>query len=193
VPEVAHLVAERTPATLVLAAGGITDGRGLAAALSLGADGVVVGTRLLASREAPVDDEAKSRVIASTSDDTVRTTVLDIVCGRDWAAPYDGRLLRNDFLNRWHGHEEELRSNRADDTFRAEGAAEDLNGANMFVGEAVGVIHDVLPAAAILRRMVLEAANTMRHGSAASDFLAPRPSNRAAVNEVKLQRNVRNS
>ena len=63
VPEVADLVAERTPATLVLAAGGIADGRGLAAALSLGADGVVVGTRLLASREAPVHVEAKSRVI----------------------------------------------------------------------------------------------------------------------------------
>jgi nitronate monooxygenase len=163
VPEVADLVAERTPAALVLAAGGIADGRGLAAALSLGADGVVVGTRLLASREAPVHVEAKSRVVASTSDDTVRTTVLDIVRGREWASPYDGRLLRNDFLNRWHGHEDELRSNLGEDTFRAEGTAADLNGANIFVGEAVGLIHEVLPAATILRRMVLEAANTIRH------------------------------
>jgi nitronate monooxygenase len=120
VPEVADLVAECNPANLVVAAGGIADGRGLAAALSLGADGVVVGTRLLASREAPVHDEAKSRVIASTSDDTVTTT--------------------------------EWRSNLADDTFRAEGAAEELNGANVFVGEAGGLIHDVLPAATILRR-----------------------------------------
>jgi nitronate monooxygenase len=128
---------------------------------------VVVGTRLLASREAPVHLEAKRRVVASTSDDTVRTTVLDIVRGRDWAAPYDGRLLRNEFLNRWHGHEDELRSNLADDTFRAEVTAEDLYGANLFVGEAVGLIHDVLPAATILRRMVLEAAVMTPNSNAA--------------------------
>ena len=53
-----------------------------------------------------------------------------------------------------------MRSNLADDTFRAEVTAADLNGANMFVGEAVGLIHDVLPAATILRRMVLEADNS---------------------------------
>jgi hypothetical protein len=58
-----------------------------------------------------------------------------------------------------------LRSNLGDDTFRAEVTAEDLNGANMFVGEAVGLIHDVLPAPTILRRMVLEAADTIRHAA----------------------------
>jgi nitronate monooxygenase len=157
VPEVADLVVERARGTLVLAAGGIADGRGLAAALALGADGAVVGTRLWASREAPVHAEAHRRVLASTSDDTVRTTVLDIVRGRDWAAPYDGRLLRNDFLDRWHGQEDELRAHLADDRFRAEIAAGDSNGANPFVGEDVGLIHEVLPAATILQRMVREA------------------------------------
>ena len=168
VPEVADLIAERAPETLVLAAGGIADGRGLAAALSLGADGAVVGTRLLASHEAPVHAEAHRRILASTSDDTVRTTVLDIVRGRDWAAPYDGRLLRNDFLNRWQGHEDELRSSLADDTFRAGDRCGGPHGANMFVGEYVGLIHEVLPAATILQRMVLEASDALRRTGASA-------------------------
>jgi nitronate monooxygenase len=177
VPETADLVAERTPDTLILAAGGIADGRGLAAALSLGADGVVVGTRLWASREAPVQADAQRRVVASGSDDTVRTTVLDIVRGRDWAAPYDGRLLRNDFLDRWHGREGELRSSLADDTLRAEIAAGDLPGANVFVGEAVGLIHEVLPVSTILQRMVRDAAKTVSelNGAASSRVIPQTP------------------
>jgi nitronate monooxygenase len=161
VPEVVDLVAKRAPDTLVLAAGGIADGRGLAAALCLGADGAVVGTRLWASREAPVHAEAHNRAIAASSDDTLRTSVLDIVRGRDWSAEYDGRLLRNDFLERWHGHEDELRSKLGEDTFRAEIAAEDVNAANSFVGENVGLIHDVLAAVTILQRMVQDGSDSL--------------------------------
>jgi hypothetical protein len=60
------------------------------------------------------------------------------------------------------GRSDELRSNLGDDTFRAEATAADLNGTNIFVGEAVGLIHDMLPAATILRRMALEAADMIR-------------------------------
>ena len=161
VPEVADLVAERAPDTLVLAAGGVVDGRGLAAVLALGADGAVVGTRLWASQEAPVRAEAQQRVIAASSDDTVRSSVFDIVRGREWDPPYDGRLLGNDFIKRWHGHEDELRSKLAADSFRAEIAAQTLDGANSFVGEGVGLIHEVLPAATIVQRMVREASDVL--------------------------------
>ena len=162
VPAVADLVADRAPGALVLAAGGIVDGRGLAAALALGADGVVVGTRLWASDEAPVHVDAHRRVLAATSDDTVRTSVLDIVRGRDWAPPYGGRLLRNAFVDRWHGREDELRANLADEDFLAEIAAADADGVNSYVGEGIGVFDEVLPVATILQRMVQGAREVQR-------------------------------
>ena len=162
VPEVADLVADRAPETLVLAAGGVVDGRGLAAALALGADGVVVGTRLWASEEAPVHPDAFRSVLAATSDDTVRTSVLDIVRARDWAPPYDGRLLRNAFIDGWHGREDELRAHLGDDGFRAEIAAADVDGFHAYVGEGIGLIDEVLPAKEILRRMVREASQRTR-------------------------------
>lgn len=83
-PEVADLVAAHAPETLVVAAGGVVDGRGLAAALMLGADGVLVGTRLWASREALVSPRAQRRALDAGGDDTYRTGVYDIVRGLDW-------------------------------------------------------------------------------------------------------------
>ncbi len=71
----------------VLAAGGLADGAGLAAALALGADGVLLGTRFLATEEAPVDAAYKRAVLASEGDDTIVTTVSDTLSGRDWPAP----------------------------------------------------------------------------------------------------------
>jgi nitronate monooxygenase len=84
VPEVVDLVAERSPETLVLAAGGVADGRGLAAALALGADGALVGTRFWASPEALVSPRAHLRAIDSSGDDTFRTQVYDVVRRLDW-------------------------------------------------------------------------------------------------------------
>jgi nitronate monooxygenase len=159
VPEVADLVAEVAPDTLVLASGGVADGRGLAAALCLGADGVLVGTRFWASREAVVSRDAQRRALAASGDDTLRTSVYDIVRSADWPEQYDGRLLRNAFLDRWHGREDELRArlDQAKQEFTAAVAAEDYGTANVIVGEAVGMIHEVLPAATILHRMIRDA------------------------------------
>ena len=108
VPAVVDLVARRAPEAMVVAAGGIADGRGLAAALALGAEGVLVGTRFYATVESLGHENARARILASSGEDTVRTSVFDTVRGYQWPSGITGRALRNDFAERWHGHEREL-------------------------------------------------------------------------------------
>jgi nitronate monooxygenase len=105
VPAVADAVAP----VPVLAAGGITDGRGVAAALMLGAQGAVLGTRFCATPEALYPDWAKKQLVDGGGDETSRTQVFDIARGLDWPSPYTGRALRNAFVDAWDGREEELR------------------------------------------------------------------------------------
>ena len=156
VPEVVDIVAERSPETLVLAAGGVADGRGLAAALALGADGVLVGTRFWATPEALVSPRAHQRAVQAGGDDTFRTQVYDVVRRLDWPAEYNERALSNPFLDTWHGNEAQLSASlpEAIETFEKAVAAEDFDAAAIFIGEAVGLIHDVRPAADIVRDMV---------------------------------------
>jgi nitronate monooxygenase len=159
VPDVVDLAAERAPETLVLAAGGVADGRGLAAALALGADGVLVGTRFWASPEALVSPRAHERAIRSSGDNTFRTRVYDIVRRLDWPLEYNERALTNSFVGAWHGNEEQLSASLSDavGAFEKAVAAEDFDVAAMLVGEAVGLIHDVRPAGVIVRDMVHDA------------------------------------
>jgi nitronate monooxygenase len=95
VPAIADLVARRAPEAMVVAAGGIADGRGLAAALALGAEGVLVGTRFYATLESLGHDKAKARIVAALGEDTLRTSVFDIVRGYSWPDGITGRALRN--------------------------------------------------------------------------------------------------
>jgi len=167
VPEIADLIARRAPQTLLCAAGGIVDGRGLGAALMLGADGVVVGTRFWASPEALVPASLHSAALAASGDDTVRQSVLDIVRERPWPARYTGRVLRNDFVREWLGREGELRDARAEQVTRYRTAARvaDPAIAATIVGEGVGLIHAIEPAAVILERMVVEAEARLKSGA----------------------------
>jgi nitronate monooxygenase len=160
VPEVVDLVAERSPETLVLAAGGVADGRGLAAALALGADGALVGTRFWASPEALVSPRAHLRAIDSSGDDTFRTQVYDVVRRLDWPPEYNERALGNSFLDTWHGNEAQLSASlpQAVDILQKAVAAEDFDAAAILVGEGVGLIRQVRPAADIVGEMVSEAA-----------------------------------
>ena len=159
VPGVVDLVARERPEVLVLAAGGIADGRGIAAALMLGADGVLLGTRFWATQEALIHPAAKARVLAATGDETVRTSVYDIVRDRAWPTAYTGRLMRNAFIDTWHGREAELRG-LAGEARRAVEAA-DLSGdydvSNVTVGEAIGLIADLPPAGELVERLAAEA------------------------------------
>lgn len=143
----------------VLAAGGISDGRGLAAALMLGADGVLLGTRLFATAEALGNPAAKQRIVEAEGDDTLRTRAFDIVRGLDWPAQYTGRAIANAFSRAWHGREAELSEQIAQEGPRYEAArqAGDLDVTVLFAGEGVDLIHDCPPAADVVNRIVSEA------------------------------------
>jgi nitronate monooxygenase len=169
VPEVADFLAKRSPDTLLLAAGGIADGRGLAAALMLGADGVLVGTRFWASSEALVKPRHQQALLETGGDGTLRTRVADIARQIPWPRGFTARIARNAFTDRWHGHEDGLQANVAVEGARywqasAEG---DPQNAAVWFGEAAGLIHAIEPAAAIVDRMVAEAALRLgRYGGA---------------------------
>ncbi|MGD1257347.1 NAD(P)H-dependent flavin oxidoreductase [Mycobacterium seoulense] len=159
VPDVVDLAAERLPGTLVLAAGGVTDGRGLAAALALGADGALVGTRFWASPEALVSPRAHERALPASGDDTLRTRAYDLVRRLDWPAGYDARALGNTFLDTWHGNEDRLAVSLPEVVAEYEKAvaAEDFEAAAILVGEGVGLVREVRPAADIMADMVAQA------------------------------------
>jgi nitronate monooxygenase len=143
----------------VAAAGGVADGRGLAAALMLGADGVLAGTRFFASQEAVGSSAAKERLVAASGDATIRSILFDIARRNVWPAPYTGRVLRNEFSERWRGREAELMQHQAAEAARYEEAkaAGDFDTAAVIAGEAVDMISDIPPAAEIVDRLVKEA------------------------------------
>ncbi|MCF6430145.1 nitronate monooxygenase [Leisingera sp. MMG026] len=152
VPEIADEIARRNSKVLLCAAGGITDGRGLAAALMLGADGAVIGTRFWASREALVPPRILDRALAATGDDTIRTRVVDVVRGYDWPGRYNGRVLRNRFIQKWHGSEEALKLEAGAEAAKWSAAQEagDPDVATAFAGEGIGLIKNVQAASEIL-------------------------------------------
>jgi nitronate monooxygenase len=156
VPAIVDLAAGRVP---VAAAGGIGDGRGLAAMMMLGASGVLLGTRFYASQEADGADEAKRIICAARSGSSVRGIIFDLSRNNVWPPPFTGRCLINDHARRWMGREVELLQNV--NTVAAEYAAAKAAGnfdiAAVIAGEAVGLIHDIPPAAEIVDRIVTEA------------------------------------
>mgnify|MGYP000458621948 CR=1 FL=1 len=166
VPEVADFLVRRSPETLLLAAGGIADGRTLAASLLLGADGVLVGTRLWAADEALVHPRHHRAIVSATGDDTIRTTAGDVVRGLDWPPEFTMRMRRNAFTDRWHGDEKTLAANVDTEgpRYRDAFAAGDPDNAGVVFGEAGGLIHSIEPAATIIESMVDEATMLLRSG-----------------------------
>lgn len=158
VPEVADLLAREAPEVLLLAAGGIADGRGLAAALMLGADGVLVGTRLWASCEALVHQATQAAAVAAGGDQTIRSSLPDIARRLDWPAPFTIRTVENDFTRTWQDDPEGLRA-RGDipDAYATAFASGDTKLAPPIAGEAVGLIHDIPGAGEIVTRIAAEA------------------------------------
>jgi nitronate monooxygenase len=161
VPEVADLLARTAPDTVLVAAGGVADGRGLAAALALGADGVLIGTRLCASAESLVKPRHRQAIVGSDGDATLRTQLPDIVRALRWPPEFTARIQRNGFVERWLGREAELAERAADEGPRYLQAFADGDPDNTAVwfGEAAGLIGAVEPAADIIDRMVTDALN----------------------------------
>jgi enoyl-[acyl-carrier protein] reductase II len=156
VPQIVDVAGE----TPVLAAGGVADGRGLAAIIAMGAQGVNMGTRFLATVEAPVDSAWKQLIVAASSEETVKFDVWgDIFPRRPEGYAISPRTLRTPFVNEWIGrpddaasHAEELRG-----IILAAVEAGSMHELMPWVGETVGLIDRVLPAAEIVRRVAAEA------------------------------------
>ena len=163
VPEVADLVAARAPDTLVVAAGGIADGRGLASVLLLGADGAVVGSRLWASVEALTPDAHVARAIGASGDGTVRTDRIDRARGLAWPPDYSYRVLRNAFADEVV-REAPPDGSKAERYARAR-AAGDMDVVPAVAGEAVGLIGDRPSAGEIVGTMARDAARRLRMGA----------------------------
>ena len=162
VPAVADAVAP----VPVLAAGGITDGRGVAAALMLGAQGAVLGTRFCATPEALYPDWAKKQLVDGGGDETRRTQVFDIARGLDWPSPYTGRALRNAFVDAWDGREEELRASaEARERFALGHQAGDPDTGLVWAGEGTDLITAVEPAGELVGQIVAQAEGLLRAAS----------------------------
>lgn len=165
VPRVVDAVAP----TPVAAAGGIADARGVVAALALGADGVVVGTRFLATPEAAAHPDYKTKLLAATEEETVRT----LLYGGGWPnAPH--RVLRTPFVAEWLGREARGQEQRPDEPViattclggqrvpvpqfgalpPATNTEGDLEAMCFLAGQGVGLIDDITPAAAIVAQLM---------------------------------------
>ncbi len=153
----------------VLAAGGIADGRGLAAALVLGAQGANVGTRFLASQEASADDTWKRAILQAQSEDVVRFEVFKEILPSTSDRAYDTvpRVMRTPFVEEWQGRPEEAR--REAERLRAElvSAVQQRRPHELvpFTGQTAGLIRDILPAAEIVRTMIAEAEQALERAS----------------------------
>ncbi len=155
--------------TPVLAAGGIADARGLVAALALGAEGVVLGTRLLATPEAAAHPIYKQKVLEATEEETVRTTLF----GGGWPnAPH--RVLRTPFVEQWLSQEARGSEQRPDEPVIGETsfggqripvqrfmglpataeATGDIESMALLAGQGVGLVHEIKPAAEIVQELV---------------------------------------
>jgi nitronate monooxygenase len=154
VPVVVDLAAP----TPVLAAGGIADGRGVAAALVLGAAGALLGTRFQATPEALVDPSITKAIIDGCGEDTERNTVLDIARGSSWPGEYPARTLRNWVIEQWQGREDELAGDAdAQRAYQDAVARAVLPPLPVWASEAIDLITDLRPAGDLVGALAAQA------------------------------------
>lgn len=161
VPVVVDAVGANIP---VVAAGGIADGRGLAAVLMLGADGVWMGTRFVASVESISADLSKQTIVDRKSDDFVFTRAYDIITRSPFPQDIGERILRNRFTDEWTYRDDEVEERREELAAELEAAraSGDTSIARILAGNSAGLVHGIEPAADIVRRVVAEAAEILR-------------------------------
>jgi nitronate monooxygenase len=144
VPVVADLAAP----VPVLAAGGIADGRGIAAALCLGAAGALIGTRFQATPEALVDPAVTKAIVDGSGEDTQRSRIPDLLRGSPWPSRYPGRTLRDRLTDQWQGREAELEADPgAVEAYRAAIERGELPPTPVWASQAIDLITGLIPAA----------------------------------------------
>jgi nitronate monooxygenase len=154
VPVVVDLVAP----VPVLAAGGIADGRGVAAALALGAAGALIGTRFQATAEALVDPAITKAILDGRGEDTERSSVLDVVRGSAWPSEYTARTLGHPHLDRWRGREAELAiDSRATVDYQNDVARGAVPPLPVWAGEGLDLITDLPSAADVVTTLAAQA------------------------------------
>jgi nitronate monooxygenase len=136
----------------VLAGGGIASARSLAAVLAAGASGAWVGTRLAACPEALTGAGSRRALIAARATDTAVTRAFDVARGLPWPAKFPSRVLANDFVARWTGHEDALDVSACDELAAAT-AADDRRVAPVDAGEGVGMIRDDASVGEVIEQM----------------------------------------
>lgn len=147
----------------VLAAGGIADGRGLVAALALGADGVLMGTRFLATPEAPIPDAWRRTIVDADESTTVRTAAFDRAVAMTWPGA-EVRAIRNAFLTTWAERPDAAGAHAGELAPQLFGAlaAGDFATFPPMAGQSCGLVREILPAAEVVRRTIAEAEATLR-------------------------------
>jgi nitronate monooxygenase len=170
-PEVRDELEARGLDIPVMAAGGIADGRGVAAALALGASGAVMGTRFLASEEADIADGYRSEVVRARDggQSTVRTTIFDSLTGRmDWPDHYDGRSIINRSVEDDHaGISMEDNRRKFEEALKMGDQGWGPDGRlTTYAGTAVGLIREVAPAEKIVKESRVVARTSLERASA---------------------------
>jgi NAD(P)H-dependent flavin oxidoreductase YrpB (nitropropane dioxygenase family) len=157
------MVAREVAPLPVIAAGGLADGTGLAAALVAGAEGGLFGTRFLATTEASIPESFKQVIVDSDGHTSLLTEIPDVATGAVWPGAY-ARVERNRFVERWLGREGELRYRQPDAAAALGRAREagDVDEAVLYTGQSAGLVDAVEPAAAVVERIVADATSLLR-------------------------------
>lgn len=151
------LVVDQAGRVPVLAAGGISEGRGIAAAFALGASGVLLGSRFQATPEALVEPALCSAILAGEGARTERSSVPDIARGSGWPRRYTGRTLTDWFIQQWRDREDELAASpEAKQAFQDAVGRGELPATPAWVNESVDLIRDTKPAAEVVAELVAE-------------------------------------
>ncbi|WP_024801860.1 nitronate monooxygenase family protein [Nocardia sp. BMG51109] len=167
-------VVDLAGATPVLAAGGIADGRGLAAALALGAAGALIGTGFEATSEALTSAEEVEALLAAEGRDTERNRTLDIARGSAWPDRYPARTLRNEFLDKWRGRDDELREDtEARGEYQDLAARNDLSAVPVWAGQGVGLVTAVQGAVDLVEAIASAADRVVDRAARMRDVSSP--------------------
>jgi nitronate monooxygenase/enoyl-[acyl-carrier protein] reductase II len=153
----------------VVAAGGIADGRGIAAALILGAEGVNIGTRFLATEEAPIGAAWKRAIVDAAAEDAIRVDVVNDIMPNPGSVGYGTvlRALRSPFIETWHERREEARrhAERLLDELVSLTKQGRIGDALPAAGQSAGLIHDIRPAGEILQRLMEQTCTVLDNAS----------------------------